>query len=473
MSNKVTTIKNTTLDNMFFWMSQLTTIYWEYRSARNEHEHEGLFNDLIEDFFKRALRGSLYFASLLSLEIGMYWKLQKNYYKSFKILTLSIWADSTNSKALYIRGELLVELRYYKKAKIDLKKAIEVDPLYAEAYISLGQMLLLEEDFENAHAYFNQALVKISGEYEVLYRKEKIQELRENVNHFVNLSKLYVEYINSTNKPSELSSKLKDLINSIDEKFQKAILEEPKNQNVFFESLGKYYFNVKNYTKSSELFRKALSIKPSAKIYCNDAVCMIHLGQFEEAINKCDQALRIDSKYAMAMNNRGVALERLCHYKEAIKEYDKASKIDAMNFLFFYNKGSLWLKLKEYKKALKDFDEVLKIKPDNIDALNNSGVIKGRFKQFEEALENFNKVLKINPKDTHSLNNKGVLLWDMKRYSEALEIFNKVLEIDSKNMNAFNNRKAALERLDQIQEFKQDSDKELEIDLGRLGDFNN
>ena len=100
MNDKVSRVK--VLDRtkmMLYWMRQLATVYWEYRRARNEHRNKDLFHDVAEEFYESAIRGSLNFASLLFHLIGKFWIRQENYLKSFKVLTLSIWADSTNSKA--------------------------------------------------------------------------------------------------------------------------------------------------------------------------------------------------------------------------------------------------------------------------------------------------------------------------------------------------------------------------------------
>ncbi|MBW5382576.1 hypothetical protein [Brachyspira pilosicoli] len=140
----------------------------------------------------------------------------------------------------------------------------------------------------------------------------------------------------------------------------------------------------------------------------------------EEAIKFYTEALEIDSKNTIALNNRGILYSN--KYKESKEEeyFDKAlddynkilntdknnNDINALN-----NRGNLYLhkyeKTKEEKyfnKALEDYDKVLSINNNNINALNNRSILysnkytktKGEEEYYNKALLDYNKMLNIN-----------------------------------------------------------------------------
>jgi tetratricopeptide (TPR) repeat protein len=71
--------------------------------------------------------------------------------------------------------------------------------------------------------------------------------------------------------------------------------------------------------------------------------------EYRQAIEYYDKALKIDPKYALALNNKGLALDKLGKYNEAIQSYDKALEIDPKYALALNNKGLALNKLQDTK----------------------------------------------------------------------------------------------------------------------------
>lgn len=86
-------------------------------------------------------------------------------------------------------------------------------------------------------------------------------------------------------------------------------------------------------------------------------------GNYPEAINAFDQAIKFDSDHANAWTMKGNALGRLGNYPEAINAFDQATKINPNHENAWYNKGYALSQLGNYAKAINAFDEVLKINP--------------------------------------------------------------------------------------------------------------
>ena len=64
----------------------------------------------------------------------------------------------------------------------------------------------------------------------------------------------------------------------------------------------------------------------------------------DEAIKACDEAIRLDPKYALAWNNNGKALGNQGRLDEAIKAFDEAIRLDP-NYAGAWNNKGMALKL--------------------------------------------------------------------------------------------------------------------------------
>ena len=130
------------------------------------------------------------------------------------------------------------------------------------------------------------------------------------------------------------------------------------------------------------------------------------------------------------------------NYDEAIKLYTEALKINSKNKMALNNRGNLYTDKYEeckeeeyYNKALKDFNKALNIDNNNINALNNRGTLyTDKYKEskeeeyFNKALNDYNKVLSIDDKNINSIYNRGNLYFDKYKESKEEEYFNKALE---------------------------------------------
>lgn len=72
---------------------------------------------------------------------------------------------------------------------------------------------------------------------------------------------------------------------------------------------------------------------------------------YPEAITACEQAIRIDPKYASAYFAKGLALISLNLYDEAIVALQQAAKLNPQNSGIFLAKGSAFYHLKRYEEA--------------------------------------------------------------------------------------------------------------------------
>ena len=189
-----------------------------------------------------------------------------------------------------------------------------------------------------------------------------------------------------------------------------------KNSNQFdnLRLLNFIYFKEKNFSKALEFINKAIKINSNyAEAYNEQGIALNELKQLHLAIKSYDRAIKINPKYADAYYNKGLALHELKKIEKAIENYDMTININS-NYLFaHYNKGFALQQLKKFDSSLESYYKAFKINP-NFDFLLGKIIhTKSLFcnwKFFDENLKNLKN--KLNKNEASSLPFATLSLYD-------------------------------------------------------------
>ena len=153
-----------------------------------------------------------------------------------------------------------------------------------------------------------------------------------------------------------------------------------------------------------------LSYKTSEQWF-QDANSHFQKGEYELAIANYNKAIELNSNFADAYNNRGLAKAGRGEHRKAIKDYDEAISFNSRHASAFNSRGVSKACLKQYDEAIKDFNAAIKIDPMYMGAYYNRGLALNRPDQDETAaIEDFGKVLDIRPNDAAAYYGRG-LAW--------------------------------------------------------------
>lgn len=86
----------------------------------------------------------------LMMNYGKYAEAEEAFDKAIKY-------DKNNYEAYYLRGCAKINAKKYQNAILDLEKAIELKPDYADAYFNIGRTYFLLNDEEKACEYYKLA----------------------------------------------------------------------------------------------------------------------------------------------------------------------------------------------------------------------------------------------------------------------------------------------------------------------------
>lgn len=132
-------------------------------------------------------------------------------------------------------------------------------------------------------------------------------------------------------------------------------------------NLGSLYQEMGYLDKAEEEFRKALADAnyQTKELPAYNLARMYFLREdYETALGLVENALRFNSRLAMAHNLRGLILEKLNRLSEAIESYVSAVKLVPDDINFNFNLAVAYFKDGQYTKAKEGFEKILPLIKD-------------------------------------------------------------------------------------------------------------
>lgn len=147
-------------------------------------------------------------------------------------------------------------------------------------------------------------------------------------------------------------------------------------------------------TSSSEVY---VSDPFTAAAYHCRAIAHANLGEFDEAIDDYQHALRIKPKWAEAYLGLGFALLDKQDFAGAIDHFSRAIKLKPALVTAHHARGTAFMKQGRMESAVVDFTNVLKLDPRMAEAYANRGLALMVMGREAEAKTDLNKCLELKP----------------------------------------------------------------------------
>ncbi len=195
--------------------------------------------------------------------------------------------------------------------------------------------------------------------------------------------------------------------------------------------------------------KKASRLPPSGDraVELSNAGMALHAeGQFDEALDKLDRAIELDSDLAVAWHNRGMVRLSLGQYDDAMVDFDHALMIMPDMCEALVGRGEVWSCRLEWDRALVEYDTALCMYPAHAHALTGRGRVWLAREQYGRAIEDYSLALQHGADETTVSCERGqahLFNGDTKR---AIADFDRAIALGVRESTVFNNRGVALMR---------------------------
>jgi tetratricopeptide (TPR) repeat protein len=186
------------------------------------------------------------------------------------------------------------------------------------------------------------------------------------------------------------------------------------------EKRGDIFMARKMYREAIEMYKQAP--QNSAIIWNKLGIAYHQTLQLDTAKKHYEKAIKLNKKYAEALNNLGTVHYAKKSYRRAIGQYKKALEIAPLSASIYSNLGTAHFARKKYKDAAAAYAKALELDPDVFEHRNSYGVMlqersveeRAKFhyylaktyanaKMFDRALQYLRKALEEGFKDRDKL----------------------------------------------------------------------
>ena len=298
--------------------------------------------------------------------------------------------------------ELLSRMEKFADAIENLHRLMEIDGYTEEQIINLGELYLLNKQFN--HVIITIEPIYQSGNHSLDVLRLLLITYAENGNLEGQLAvslTLTEEYPKLPFGYETLSSTYLGTSNEVDaiNVLYEALNKFP-NEAIFPYRLAKIYYSAKNYLKAEKYFMDALKLNSKmvsiqhtlaimyedmAEIVRSDSLFkIIILNNEDRAVGLNDYAYIISQRYNSSLDELNYALKLAA--QAILLEPENAAFLDTIGWIYY--------KIGSYKKAKEYLEKSLKINNDNPVILEHMGDIYRKLDKSKQALLLYEKALK-------------------------------------------------------------------------------
>ena len=147
--------------------------------------------------------------------------------------------------------------------------------------------------------------------------------------------------------------------------------------------------------------------------------CYLDKDNFEEAIKKLSNSIRLNGDYAEGYASRGDAYSCINKNELAIQDYGKAIELKPNNHRYYASRGLIYLKEGKPDLAIGDCTKSLQLKPNNYYALINRGNAYLQKNEFRSAIKDFTIAIGLNSSKFPVFVCRAVVYLRMRKWKEA------------------------------------------------------
>jgi len=198
--------------------------------------------------------------------------------------------------------------------------------------------------------------------------------------------------------------------------------------------------------------------------YINRADAYARRGNYGEALKDFDNAIRVDSQYALTYIARADVYVKLGDRRRAFEDLNRVIAMKPNVLLAYLNRAYLYASSGDYQRALEDLDRAVALKPDYDKAYNNRGIVYKEMGNYAFAVKDFTKSIELNPYSLEAYNNRASVYALLKDYNNALKDLDTAVALKPEDVGAYSSRCDVEKMLSHYQNAIKDCSKAIALD---------
>ncbi len=192
-----------------------------------------------------------------------------------------------------------------------------------------------------------------------------------------------------------------------------------------------------DYDRAIARYSDAIRLKPDyAKAYYKRGEAYAHKGEYDRAISDFDQAIRLNPDDASAYCNRGLAHCSKGDEDRAISDYGQAICLKPDYADAYQWRGLSHIVKGDYGRAIFDCDQLIGLKPDDADGYFNRGLAHIGKGDYDRAISDCDQAIRLKPDYADAYNIRGAASYHKKDYARAIGDYDRALQIDPNHEDA-------------------------------------
>lgn len=278
------------------------------------------------------------------------------------------------------------------------RKAVNINPSYAEGFYMLGIVLNERGKFDKAISAYQQAVA---------------------------LKPEIAEFYNSIGNALKDQGKLNDAILA----YERALILKPEFAEAHYNT-GNILRDLGKLEDAIAAYQRSLTFKPDlAEAFYNIGLTFAQLGKLDQAIGAYKRVVALKPDNAEAYNNMGNALKEVGKFDEAISAYQRALSVNPVYAEAYNNTGNALNDQGKFDDAIAAYQRALDIKPTYAEAYYNMGNALKDHGKLNEAIVSYQRALTLKPAYAETYYNMGIALQDQGKLDETFLAYTRALEI--------------------------------------------
>lgn len=257
------------------------------------------------------------------------------------------------------RGAVLASLALYDAALDNYHKALALEPLNPETFNCIGNLMDVQEKFQDAILYFDKAISLdrrfVAAYFNKATTLKQMQCLDDAIDTYQSALQIDPRFgmgwLNMA-----IAFALNNQLEKADECFRKTLELEPENTDALF-LWGNQLLGQQELEKALECYERVLALEPDHYLTCNSmGIAYLTLMEAEKAYNILRKVLLIKPDMTSAMTNIGTACRDMDRLDEAVSWYDRALAIEPDDPDTHWNLALALLHQGEYERGWQEYE---------------------------------------------------------------------------------------------------------------------